>query len=113
MAPGSPLLRDLADDSFPESVRLTSIYSQGDPFCPPSSCRLEDGRGAHLKSIEVGRGGHLAFLSSVTISSIIRRELESAEAAGAAISPPSYAASLHAPVAATVDERGPSAARAA
>ena len=112
MAPGSPLLRELADDSFPESVRLTSIYSQRDPFCTPSSCRLEDGRGAHLKNIEVAHGGHLAFLSSVRISSIIRRELESAEAAGAGISSLGSVASLHAPVAATVDERA-SAARAA
>src|SRR5438132_1398423 len=77
MAPGSPLLRDLPDDGFPESVRLTSIYSHGDPFCPPSSCRLEDGQGPHLKNIAVARGGHLVFLSSDRISSIIGRELES------------------------------------
>src|SRR4029077_10952104 len=41
MAPGSLLLRDLADDSFPAGVRLTSIYSQRDSICPPLSCRLE------------------------------------------------------------------------
>ena len=83
MVPGSPLLRELADDQFPDSVRLTSIYSQRDPFCPPSACRLEDGRGAHLRNIEVVHGGHLAFLSSARISSIIRRQLESAELSGA------------------------------
>jgi hypothetical protein len=92
-------------DSFPGSVRLTSIYSQGDRFCPPSSCRLEPGRGAHLKNVEVARGGHLAFLSNARIASIIRRELDSAEPPGAA--------SSHPPVAATVDEGTPSAARAA
>jgi len=113
MAPGSPLLRDLADDSFPDSVRLTSIYSQGDPFCPPSSCRLEDGRGAHLKNIEVARGGHLVFLSSARISSIIQRELESVEPPSAAISRLAHAGSLHPPVMATVDRRTPSSARAA
>jgi pimeloyl-ACP methyl ester carboxylesterase len=33
---GSRLLRDLADDRFPDGVRLTSMYSRRDPFCPPS-----------------------------------------------------------------------------
>jgi len=79
MAPGSSLLRDLGDDSFPIGVHLTSIYSRQDPFCPPSSCRLETHHGAHLKNVEVARGGHLAFLFSATMSSIIRRELEAAE----------------------------------
>src|SRR5262245_30001914 len=41
MAPGSALLRDLTDDRFPASVRLTSIYSQRDSICPPSACRLD------------------------------------------------------------------------
>ena len=112
MAPGSPLLRDLADDGFPDSVRLTSIYSQGDPFCPPSSCRLESGRGAHLKNIEVARGGHVAFLSGARVASIIRQELESMEPPGAARYRFACAASPW-PVAATVDERASSPARAA
>jgi len=47
VVPGSRLLRDLADDRFPDGVRLTSMYSRRDPFCPPSACRLETGR-AHL-----------------------------------------------------------------
>src|SRR5438876_149892 len=64
MAPGSQLLRDLTDESFPDSVRLTSIYSRRDPFCPPSSCRLDRGEGTHLKNVEVARGGHLVFVSS-------------------------------------------------
>ena len=112
MAPRSMLLRDLADDSFPDSVRLTSIYSQRDPFCPPSSCRLDGGRGAHLKNVEVARGGHLAFLSSPRISSIVCRELASAEppAAGPRFA---RAASPRARVRTTLDERTPSAARAA
>ena len=112
MAPGSPLLRDLADESFPDNVRLTSIYSQRDLFCPPSSCRLEDGRGAYLKNIEVARGGHVAFLSSARIASIIRQELESMEPPGAARYRFACAASPW-PVAATVDERASSPARAA
>jgi len=79
MAPGSSLLRDLGDDSFPIGVHLTSIYSRQDPFCPPSSCQLETQHGAHLKNVEVARGGHLAFLFGATMSSIIRRELEAVE----------------------------------
>ena len=79
MAPGSSLLGDLGDESFPLGVRLTSIYSRQVPFCPPSSCRLETHRGAHLKNVEVARGGHLAFLFTATMASIIRRELEAAE----------------------------------
>src|SRR5262245_6195389 len=79
MAPGSPLLRDLADVSFPAGVRLTSIYSQRDSVCPPSSCRLEVCQAPHLKNVEVTRGGHLALLTSGTIPSIICHELESTE----------------------------------
>ena len=82
MAPGSPLLRQLPDDSFPASVRLTSVYSLADPFCPPSACRLEDGWGAHLRNREASYGGHLAFLSSVRVSSIIRQELDAVHAGG-------------------------------
>jgi triacylglycerol lipase len=81
MTPGSPFLRDLADDTFPDEVRLTSIYSHCDMVCPPSSCRLEVRRGAHLKNVEVARGGHLEFLFSAEISSIICREFESVEPA--------------------------------
>ena len=80
MAPGSPLLRDLADDSFPASVQLTSIYSQRDSICPPLSCRLEVCGAPHLKNVELTRGGHLELLFSARISSIICRELESVEA---------------------------------
>jgi hypothetical protein len=113
MAPGSPLLRELGDDSFPRSVRLTSIYSQRDPFCPPSSCRLEVRQGAHLRNVEVARGGHLAFLFSASISSIIHQELESVEAPSAAGPRLVGAAPPRPPMAATVDERTPPAARAA
>ena len=103
MAPGSQLLRDLTDESFPDSVRLTSIYSRRDPFCPPSSCRLECGQGTHLKNVEVAHGGHLVFLSSGRISSIVRRELESVEPPSAAGPRFAYAASRCPPRAATVD----------
>ena len=113
MAPGSRLLRDLGDDSFPRSVRLTSIYSESDPFCPPSSCRLEVREGAHLKNVELPRGGHLAFLFNASISSIICRELESWEPPSAAGSRFVSAASSRPPMATTVDNRTQSAARAA
>jgi len=79
MGPGSPLLRDLADDSFPGSVRLTSIYARRDAICPPSSCRLETRGAPHLQNIEVMRGGHLDLLFGAGIPSIIDRVLESAE----------------------------------
>src|SRR5262245_26190539 len=79
MAPGSPLLRDLADDDFPAGVRLTSVYSRRDSICPPSSCRLEIGQAPHLRNVEVTRGGHLELLLSARVSSIVRRELESEE----------------------------------
>jgi triacylglycerol lipase len=78
MAPGSPLLRDLADDSFPGSVRLTSIYSQRDSICPPLSCQLETRGAPHLKNVAVMRGGHLELLFGAGIPSIIHRVLESA-----------------------------------
>jgi len=79
MAPGSPLLRNLDDDGFPTSVRLTSIYSQRDSLCPPLSCRLEVFGAPHLKNVEVKRGGHLGLLFSAEIPSIISRELESVQ----------------------------------
>jgi hypothetical protein len=56
MAPGSPLLRDLADDRFPDSVRLTSIYSQRDSICPPLSRRLETRGAPHLMNVAVAGG---------------------------------------------------------
>ena len=79
MAPGSPLLRDLADDSFPTSARLTSIYSRRDSICPPSSCRLETRGASHLQNVEVMRDGHLDLLFSAAIPPIISRVLESAK----------------------------------
>lgn len=79
MAPGSPLLRDLADQSFPASVRLTSIYSRRDSICPPSSCRLETRGAPHLMNVEMMRGGHLDLLFGAGLPSIIHRVLESVE----------------------------------
>lgn len=76
MVPGSPLLSDLTDDDFPDAVRLTSIYSREDRMCPPSSCRLQTTGGAHIKNIEVERGGHLDFVLSARIAARIRRELD-------------------------------------
>jgi hypothetical protein len=99
--------------SFPRGIRLTSIYSQRDPICPPSSCRLEVGQGAHLKNVEVAQGGHLAFLFHASISSIICRELESAEPPSAIGSRFVRAASSHRAMAAKGHERIPSAASAA
>jgi pimeloyl-ACP methyl ester carboxylesterase len=87
MAPGSPLLRALTDESFPRNVRLTSVYSPSDSICPPSSCRLESQRRAHLKNVEVARIGHLEFLVSARISSMISHELES-------VAPPHVASSV-------------------
>jgi len=79
MAPGSPLLRDLTDESFPHGVRLTSIYSRRDVFCPPSSCRLETRAAPHLENVEMMRGGHLDLLYGAGLPSIIHRVLESVE----------------------------------
>jgi triacylglycerol lipase len=79
MVPGSPLLRDLADESFPASVRLTSISSQRDSICPPLSCRLETRGAPHLENVEMMGGGHLDLLFGAGIPSIIHRVLESAE----------------------------------
>jgi triacylglycerol lipase len=79
MAPGSPLLRELPDHGFPSSVRLTSIYSQRDSICPPSSCRLEIRWAPHLENVDVLRGGHLDLLVSAAIPSIIHRVLASEE----------------------------------
>ena len=78
MAPGSPLLRALPDHTFPYNVRLTSIYSPSDSICPPSSCRL-DSRSTHLKNVEMGRLGHLEFLVSARVCSVIAGELESVQ----------------------------------
>jgi pimeloyl-ACP methyl ester carboxylesterase len=79
MAPGSSLLCDLADASFPRNVRLTSIYSSHDPFCPPASCRLDTGNAARLKNVEVTGVGHLAFLFDENIAALVSRELESVQ----------------------------------
>jgi hypothetical protein len=79
MAPGSPLLRYLADDSFPSSVRLTSIYSQRDFICPPLSCRLDAQGAPHLTNMELMSGGHIDLLFGAAIPLIVHRALESRE----------------------------------
>jgi len=109
MAPGSALLRALVDDAFPPNVRLTSVYSRQDAVCPPSSCRLATHHGPHLKNVEVARGGHLRFLFSATVASIICGELESAQPAVVAERRLGYAMSPPRPTAATVGARTPSA----
>jgi len=76
MAPGSAILCELRDDRFPPGVRMTSIYSQRDWICPPSSCRLEVNGAPHLKNVEVTDGGHLELVLSARLSSIIGRQLE-------------------------------------
>ena len=84
--------------------------------CCRQHTTMSDARAATLslissaKNIEVARGGHVAFLSSARIASIIRQELESMEPPGAARYRFACTAS---PVAATADERAPSPARAA
>ncbi len=80
MAPGSAFLRDLADDPFPASVRLTSIYSRRDSICPPSACRLEVHGAPHLQNVEVTHGGHVELVLSARVCSIIGRELDSGSA---------------------------------
>ena len=90
------------------------MYSRRDPFCPPSACRLETGR-AHLKNVELVRGGHLAFLFSTRIASIICRELEAAEASETETAGPRLLrGASRTPLAPpTATEPTPSAARAA
>lgn len=113
MAPGSPLLRALTDDTFPRGVRLTSIYSRWDSVCPPSSCHLESRRGAHLKNIEVVHIAHLEFLFSARVASIIGRELESVEPPCVGRPPFAGVASRRPQVAATLKLHVGSTARAA
>jgi pimeloyl-ACP methyl ester carboxylesterase len=79
MAPGSRLLGELSDDTFPRAVRLTSIYSSRDTLCPPASCRLEVRLGGHLKNVEVLHGGHLEFLFRKRFAAIVESELESVQ----------------------------------
>jgi len=92
MAPGSRLLRELPDETFPRAVRLTSIFSEGDAICPPTSCRLDVGLGAHLRNVGVSHGGHLDFLFRKRFAAIVQDELGSgAEEAGTiAAASPSY-----------------------
>src|SRR5262249_37218961 len=71
MAPGSPLLRYLADHRFPASVRLTSIYARQDLICPPSSCRLDAHGAPHLANVELTSGGHVSLLFGAEMPSIV------------------------------------------
>jgi triacylglycerol esterase/lipase EstA (alpha/beta hydrolase family) len=88
MAPGSGLLAELADATFPRTVRLTSIYSKRDALCPPASCRLEIGLGGHLRNVEVSDGGHLEFLFRKRFASIVESELASVQPSiGRAVAP--------------------------
>ena len=106
------LARNVGAAGFQVNVSSGFTYSRRDMFCPPSSCRPETGR-THLKNVELVRGGHLAFLSSARIASIICRELEAAEAPATA-GPRSAAPASRPPLASpTATEPAPSAARAA
>ena len=96
MAPQSRLLCELADETFPRAVRLTSIYSEGDTICPPASCRLDVSHGAHLKNVGVSHGGHLEFLFRKRFAAIVQDELGSDKEKArtmAAVSPPYLRAS--------------------
>ena len=95
-APQSRLLCELADETFPRAVRLTSIYSEGDTICPPASCRLDVSHGAHLKNVGVSHGGHLEFLFRKRFAAIVQDELGSDKEKArtmAAVSPPYLRAS--------------------
>jgi triacylglycerol lipase len=77
MTPNSSFLRGLPDDQFPEVTRLTSIYCRGDFICPPSSCRIDDRFGAHLRNVELPSGNHLDFLFRRSLMDAVCAELES------------------------------------
>ena len=97
MAPGSRLLCELADETFPRAVRLTSIYSEGDVICPPASCRLDVGLGAHLKNVGVSHGGHVELLFRKRFAALIQNELGAGmveAATRASASPPNLRASV-------------------
>jgi triacylglycerol lipase len=75
MAPNSAFLRALPDDLFPAETRLTSIYCRGDFVCPPSSCRLDERFGAHLRNVELETGTHLDFLFRSALIDAVCREI--------------------------------------
>ena len=76
MTPNSSFLRALPDDRFPAGTRLTSVYCKSDFVCPPSSCRLDERFGAHLRNVELESGNHLDFLFRPALLDVVCRELD-------------------------------------
>ncbi|HUB09049.1 MAG TPA: alpha/beta fold hydrolase [Myxococcales bacterium] len=81
MTPMSPFIRRLKMGRFPDHVRLASLYSKQDRFCPFPSALLETDGQANLQNVELKDCAHREFLTKKRVYDVIRRELEAGEAA--------------------------------
>lgn len=80
MTPMSPFIRRLKMGRFPGHVRLTSLYSKQDRFCPFPSALLETD-GPNISNVELKDCAHREFLTKKRVYDAVRRELEAGEVA--------------------------------
>lgn len=79
MLPNSPLLRRLAQDTFPAQIPLLSIYSRGDLICPWWCSVLRPRQGElNLRNIEVRGVGHTELCHDLGVYHHIRGHLAEA-----------------------------------
>ena len=81
LLPRSSLVRELAQEKFPDHIPLTSIYSRSDLICPWWCSVLRPGPGEdNLKNLEIPRIGHSDLVWAPSVYKAVRRRLTEAAA---------------------------------
>jgi len=75
LMPMSPFIRRLKEGSFPEGIRLVSIYSKDDGVVPFPSPVFEPGDRSDIVNIEVPGVAHRAFLTRKKVYDALRDQL--------------------------------------
>jgi triacylglycerol lipase len=83
MFPMSPFIRRLQSGSWPQNVRLTSIWSREDGLAPYPAALLDTQGLSHLRNVEV-RGSHRELLFKKHVYDVLVRELRHGEEPAAA-----------------------------
>jgi len=88
MAPGSDLMRRLAEIPLPASVYCVAIYSRQDAYCPPPSAELEAPPGAsHIANADAGWLSHVELALDERAYEIVREALREGLARYASAAP--------------------------
>jgi triacylglycerol lipase len=76
LTPRSPFIKDLKQKPFPETVKVTSIYSQKDYVNPYPSCVLENAlQTPNLNNVQVDDVVHRDLVSNRAVYQVVRKTL--------------------------------------